>query len=86
MPQSGGNGAATAGANRGGGGGGGSGCKVASLGGKSASLPSHVVDGAPVLDPLGWCLPITSFLILEILIFYVFLRVPISAGGFFSPI
>ncbi len=53
MPQSGGNGAATAGANRGGGGGG-SGCKVASLGGKSASLPSHVVDGAPVLDPLGW--------------------------------
>jgi hypothetical protein len=53
MPQSGGNGAATAGANRGGGGGGGSGCKVASLGGKSASLPSHVVDGAPVLDPLG---------------------------------
>jgi len=52
MPQSGGNGAATAVANRGGGGGG-SGCKVASLGGKSASLPSHVVDGAPVLDPLG---------------------------------
>ncbi len=59
MPQSGGNGAATAVANRGGGGGGGSGCKVASLGGKSASLPSHVVDGAPVLDPLGWFLPIT---------------------------
>jgi hypothetical protein len=79
MPQSGGNGAATAGANRGGGSG--SGCKVASLGGKSASLPSHVVDGAPVLDPLGWCLPFTgtSFRILGFLIFYGFLRVPINA-------
>jgi hypothetical protein len=49
---------------------------VASLGGKSASLPSHVVDGAPVLDPLGWFTN-DQFLILGILIFYGFLRLPI---------
>ena len=62
MPQVVGNGPAAAGGVGGGGGGGGnnnkgtgSGCKAVNIGGKSASLPSHAVDGVPILDPLGWC-------------------------------
>lgn len=49
MPQLCGNGTAASGASKNAM----AGCKAAGLGGKSASLPSHAVDGVPILDPLA---------------------------------